>query len=421
MRRRFELRIGAITRPAGSDRPSLEVGVKVLQPGHPPINAATSAIVSSGIRVVADRAAALRRAGREVFPFHLGEPDFDTPEAIKAATVEALRSGPARYPPTAGIPPLREAIASHLNSRYAYPVTPDDVIVTVGACEALTLALFVALAPGDEVLVPTPCWPNYLQTPRLFGATVRTIPQDPSTGFRIEPRQLLEAIGPSTRAVLLNQPSNPTGRVMERQDIAMLVDGLRERGVWLIADEIYHDLVYAPHWTSVLDVVREGAPIFYVNGFSKSYAMTGWRLGYVVTSGSARDAVLKVHQALVTSVAPFTQVGAAHAFNQFEFVAAMREALDRRRARTIAAIHEMGLECTDPDGAFYVFPTIPDWAGDATEFTLHALEAAGVAIVPGDAFGSDHADRFRLSFACDDATLERGLAALARVVSSGPP
>ena len=405
---------------ASSHRRSLVVLVKARHDAHPRINAATHAIVSSGIRVVADRAAAMRRAGREVFPFHLGEPDFDTPEPIKVATIEALRSGPARYPPTAGIASLREAIASHLGARYAYPVTPDDVIVTVGACEALTLALFVALEPGDEVLVPTPCWPNYLQTPRLFGATVRAAPQDPSTGFRVEPRQLLEAIGPSTRAVVLNQPSNPTGRVMERQELALLIDGLRERGVWLIADEIYHDLVYAPNWTGVLDVVREGDPILYVNGFSKSYAMTGWRLGYAVASGSARDAVLKVHQALVTSVASFTQFGAVRAFDQCDVVAAMRDTFNQRRALTVAAIHDMGLECADPDGAFYVFPTIPGWAKDATEFTMYALEAAGVAIVPGDVFGPAHGDRFRLSFACDDTALERGLAALARVVSSGP-
>ena len=389
-------------------------------PVRPRINAATRVIASSGIRVVADRAASMRREGREVFPFHLGEPDFDTPDPIKEAAIDALRAGSTRYPPTAGIPRLRDAIASHLDERYAYPVTPSDVIVTVGACEALTLALFIALEPGDEALVPTPCWPNYLQTPRLFGATVRALPQDPANGFQIDAHQILDAIGPSTRAVLLNQPSNPSGRVMDRRHLDVLVSGLRERGIWLIADEIYHDIVYEPSWTSVLDVSREGDPILYVNGFSKSYAMTGWRLGYVVASGEARDAMIKVHQALVTSVASFTQEGAACAFEQSDARVAMLETYRRRRSLTVAAVRAMGLECTAPDGAFYVFPAAPDWATDATEFAMRALDEAGVAIVPGDVFGVDHGDRFRLSFACEDSVLERGLQALAGFVSGGP-
>jgi aspartate/methionine/tyrosine aminotransferase len=370
----------------------------------------------SGIRVIADLAAQRHRKGLPVYPFHLGEPDFDTPTPIKVATIRALDAGEVHYAPNAGIPALREAIASFLDRRYGFPLDSSDVIITVGACEALTLAMMVCLEPGDEVLAPTPCWPNYLQTPELLGATVRQVPMPAQNGFGLDPDAVLAAIGPRTRAIIVNTPNNPSGAVADASVLRELLNGARMHGIWLVVDEIYHDLVFDTAWRGVLEIAQEDDPLIYVNGFSKSYAMTGWRLGYVVAKGEVARAMQRVHQALVTSVTSFAQHGALAALDQQVAVDSMMNVYAQRRERVLAALATAGLDAPAPGGGFYVFPRVPERWNNGDTFAESILTKHGIAVVPGSVFGEAHSDRFRLCFACSDEILDRGLALLEQVI-----
>lgn len=372
----------------------------------------------SGIRAIADLAAQRRTDGLPVYPFHLGEPDFDTPEAIKAATIAALQAGAVHYPPNAGIPALREAIASSLTERYGFPLHFSEVTVTVGACEALTLAMMVCLEPGDDVVVPTPCWPNYLQTPELLGVNVKQVPMSANEGYVLDPEVILNAIGPKTRVVIINSPNNPTGAIANAQVLRTLLDAVRARGIWLVVDEIYHDIVFEQKWCSVLEVAREGDPLIYVNGFSKSYAMTGWRLGYVVAKGEVTQAMQRIHQALVTSVNSFTQYGALEALKEKQAPLSMLNRYTERRKRVLHALEQAEFKTPIPGGGFYVFPKVPETWRDGDSFAHHLLNQYGIAIVPGDVFGSAHRDSFRLCFACADDVLDEGLTLLVKAVQA---
>jgi aspartate/methionine/tyrosine aminotransferase len=376
-------------------------------------------IKTSGIRVIADLVAQRQGQGLPVYPFHLGEPDFDTPIPIKEAAIHALRIGEVHYSPNAGIPVLRNAIAAKLTDRYNFPLDGADVIVTVGACEALTLAMMACLDPGDEVVVPTPCWPNYLQTPMLVGASTRQIPMHPERGFALDPDLVLGCIGPRTRLIIINSPNNPTGAVAEANVLRELLDGARRQGVWVVVDEIYHDLVYDSAWHGVLEVAQKDDPLIYVNGFSKSYAMTGWRLGYIVAKGEVARIMQRIHQALVTSVASFTQYGALAALEQDTIVKEMLDIYAQRRKRVLSALAAAKLEAPPPRGGFYVFPKIPLGWEEADTFARNILSEHGIAVVPGSVFGEAHTDRFRLCFACSDEVLDRGLSLLVQASRPG--
>ena len=372
----------------------------------------------SGIRAIANLAAERTKASLPVYPFHLGEPDFDTPEPIKLAAIDALRRGDTHYPANAGVAALRDGIAASLAARYGFRYDAADITVTVGACEALSLAFMACLEAGDEVVVSTPSWPNYVQTPLLFGARVRQVPADADSGFAIDPNALFANVGSRTRMVVLNAPNNPSGAVMPASDLRRVLDLAREHRVWVLFDEIYHDLVFDDGWGGVLSVAHDDDPLIYVNGFSKSYAMTGWRLGYAAAKGPAATVIQRLHQALVTSVTSFAQAGAIAALENAEAVEAMRCAYEQRRARVVRALDRAGLDVPTPAGGFYVFPQVPPPWSDGDTFARHLLEHHGVAVVPGSVFGDAFADRFRLCFACDDALLDEGLERLVYAITN---
>ena len=395
---------------------------KPTTPSGPPVNPRALGTAPSAIRRIADLAGERAARGAPVYPFHLGEPDFDTPTAIKRAASDALMAGHVHYTPNAGIPPLRAAIAADLRRRYGAVLDPAEVIVTVGACEALTLAFMATLEPGAEVVLPTPCWPNYLQTPPLLGVRVREVAMRARHGFTLDPEAVLTAVGPETRAIVVNSPNNPSGAIAAPDAMRDLLDGARRRGVWLIVDEIYHDIAFEPGWTSVLELARPDDPLIYVNGFSKSYAMTGWRLGYVAARGDVARAMARLHQALVTSATSFAQHGALAAFGETAAVDAMRGKYANRRGRVLAALDAAGIACPAPGGGFYAFPRVPAAWPNADAFCGAMLADHGVALVPGSAFGAAHGNRFRLCFACADDLLDEGLAVLGRAVAgSGTP
>lgn len=374
-----------------------------------PLNAATQRFKPSGIRRIADLATKRLAAGQPLYPFHLGEPDVDTPAAIKAAAVAALEAGHVHYAPNAGIPALREAIAKDLRRRYPQaPVVGDQVIVSVGACEALTLAFMATLEPGTELVVPTPCWPNYLQTPILLGARVKQVAMRANYGFALDADAILSAVTDATRAIVINTPNNPSGNVASAATLRRLLDGARERGIWVIVDEIYRDLVYAAPAQGVWTEALPDDPLIYVNGFSKSYAMTGWRIGYAVGRPDAVTAMTRIHQALVTSVTTFVQHAALCALELHDEVAAMQRRYQGRLERIAPRLRAAGYDFPMPAGGFYLFPRVPAGYRDGDHFADVMLAEYGVALVPGSVFGEMHTDRFRLCFSCADDLLDRG-------------
>ena len=388
-------------------------------PPSPGLNDRVRNLRPSGIRVIADLSAQRLRAGKPVYPFHVGEPDFDTPDHIKRAATTALERGETHYPPTAGLAELRAGVVHDLRRRYGFEASEQGVVITVGACEALTLALWTCLEPGTNVVVTTPCWPNYLQTPELLGARVKEVPLTPEEAYVTDVERVASATDASTRAILVNTPSNPTGATLGREEIEGLLAHCREQRIWLIVDEIYHDIVYRPGWNSVLDIASPDDPVLYVNGFSKSYAMTGWRLGYVVAPAAVARHMVWLHQALVTSVTSFAQYGALAALDGGPaVVAAMRSRYAVRRQRVLEALDELGLVVTPPNGAFYVFPQVPAGWDDGDAFAKDVLTRQGVAVVPGSVFGTSHARSFRLCFACADDLLEEGLRALGEAIEA---
>ena len=372
----------------------------------------------SGIRAIANLAAERAAAALPVYPFHLGEPDFDTPEPIRRAAIEALAHGDTHYPPNAGVTALREGIASSLAERYGFRFDTSEITVTVGACEALSIAFMACLEPGDEVVVATPSWPNYVQTPLLLGAHVRQVPATADRGFAVDPDALFANLTARTRMVVLNAPNNPSGAVLTAAELRRVLDLARDYGVWVLFDEIYHDLVFDDGWRGVLSVARDDDPLIYVNGFSKSYAMTGWRLGYAAAKGRAATVIQRLHQALVTSVTSFAQAGAVAALRHGEVVEAMRQTYDRRRTRVLRALERAGLDAPTPAGGFYVFPRVPAPWSDGDAFARDLLQEHGVAVVPGSVFVEHFADRFRLCFACDDTLLDEGLERLVQAVAT---
>lgn len=377
-----------------------------------PINRAVTQVPASGIRRVFNMARDLQSAGKRIYPFHLGAPDFDTPQPIKQATINSLEAGNVHYAPNAGIPELREVIAESVNRKRGTAVSAEQVIVTVGACEAISLALMATLEPGTDVLVPTPCWMNYLMLPRILGANVVEVPMQPDS-FLPDVETLGQYITPKTRALLINTPSNPTGTVIPEARLAQLVAFAQEHDIWLLCDEIYEDILYTGNrYASPLSQPGAEAYVMLVSGLSKTYSMTGWRLGYLIVPPDAVAATLKVHQYLVTSATSFTQWGAVVALRDEPQKADMLAAYQTRRTLVVDGLRQAGLDFVTPGGAFYAFPRIPAAFEDDIAFCDHMLHEHGLALVPGSVFGAGFAQHFRLCFACATDDVADGLQVL---------
>jgi aspartate/methionine/tyrosine aminotransferase len=383
----------------------------------PALSARLSSIAASGIRRIADLAQLRAALGEPVYAFHLGEPGFDTPEPIKRATVRALEAGKVHYAPNAGIPELRTRISSDLSERHHLALKAESVIVTIGACEALTLALLGVLETDDEILIPTPCWPNYLQLPSIVGARAVEVATGAHAGFQIGIADLEAQITPRTRAILVTTPNNPTGAMLSRESWADIVQVARRYGLWIISDEIYRDIVYPPHThIGVLDVVGDGDHWILLGGFSKSYAMTGWRLGFLAASPVHTKELLKLHQNLVTSATTFAQWGALEAFTlESSYYERMRAEYGGRRDLVMHSLRHSGFDFFEPRGAFYVFVRIPDAFQDSETFCEQMLRDHGLAFVPGNVFGRGFGRWFRLCFAGDLDQLKTGMDQLRRL------
>lgn len=369
---------------------------------------------------ISSRAKALKAAGVNVCDFSTGEPDFITPAPMRQAAKDALDAGQTKYTPTAGLPELRARIAEKLQRENDLPYTSDQVLVTTGGKQALFNVLLALLDAGDECLIPTPAWVSYPEMVKLSGATPRFLPTDESNDFKITPRQLSAAITPRTRALILNTPANPTGTIYTREELAALAEVIVAHDLVVIADEIYEKLTYDGYQHVSLGSL--GSSIFRhtitCNGFSKAYAATGWRLGYVAGPREVIQAAAAIQSHSTSGANTFAQHGALAAFEGLEgTIETMRATFQARRNLVLAELRAIpGISCTTPHGAFYVFPNIRATGLDSMSFCERLLETMHVATVPGRAFGSD--TNIRISYATDTETLKEGLRRIRRFVSS---
>ncbi|MEW2164748.1 pyridoxal phosphate-dependent aminotransferase [Streptomyces sp. NPDC007084] len=358
-----------------------------------------------------DEAQRQKARGVQVFNLSGGEPDFPTPAHIVRPAVEALEAGFTHYTPSRGLPELRDAIAAKLLAENGITADPEtDIVVTPSAKHGMFIALAGVIAPGDEVLVPSPAWVSYAPMITLLGGRPVDVPLDPSDQFTITEEQLTAAVTPRTRAILVNSPNNPTGRMLSPAEADAVTRVARAYDLSILADEIYEHIRYGGRSHVSLAAWPGGTGrTITVNGFSKSHAMTGWRLGYVAGPAAVMREVVKVQEHTVGCAASFVQRGALAAFTD-ESQVAVREMVasyDGRRRYVVDALNKMsGIACADPEGAFYVLPDISRLGfGSARECGAWLLEHAGVLVTPGSAFGPTVGQHVRLSFAASPETL----------------
>ncbi len=361
---------------------------------------------------VLDRANTLQREGRSIIHMEVGEPDFDTPEVIREAGMRAIRDGHTHYTHSLGRYELREAIADWVKRQYSVEVSSGRVIVTVGSSGAMLLTYLAMLDRGDRVLMTDPCYacyPNFVRS--CHGEPVR-LPVGEEDGFQYDPERVKDNIAQGARALMLNSPANPTGILTSPERLQALADLTRDR-VQIISDEIYHGLTYGEKARSILEFDPDAVVI---SGFSKLFAMTGWRLGYTIVPEYLVRPVQKLQQNLFISPPDFPQFAAVAALTEADDdIERMRQAYDERRKLVLKKLREMGLEVpVEPKGAFYVFFNVSRYAKDVLSFAFKILEKAGVALTPGVDFGPHGEGFLRLSYANSLENLDEGLNRLAK-------
>ena len=353
----------------------------------------------------------------------VGEPNFDTPEYIKEAAKKAIDDGQTHYSPNAGMPQLRAAIAEKYK-KYWDGYTADHVIVTVGAMEGLMLSMMVLLNPGDEILVPDPCFPDYFGQASIVGATAVPVPTYEEHEYRIQPADIEKAITPKTKAILLNSPCNPTGAVLTREDVLAIAEIVKKHNLWVLSDEPYDSIVYdgiEPFSIAQVPEVRDR--VFVLNSFSKSYAMTGWRVGYLLapTAGYVKK-MAQLQEGVASCVSTFPQVAAAEALKSTDCVDQMVADYTRRRDILIDGISAIpGFSCKKSAGSFYAFVNIKAFGKSSQEFAEELLKNAGVVVVPGSAFGSMGEGYLRLVFANSDENLKEAVRRIAAYIAEAYP
>ncbi len=353
---------------------------------------------------VLETAMDMGRRGEEVIHLEVGEPDFDTPSNIVQAGIDALRSGKTHYTSSVGIPELREAVAKHYNKKYGVDVDPNCVVVTSGSSPGILLVLASLLDPGSELILSNPhyaCYPNFV---RFLGGVPVFVAATPEEGFQMEPQRVADAVTGKTRAIFVNSPSNPAGTVMEPERMKQLA----QLGVPIISDEIYHGLVYEGMEHSILEFTSNA---FVLNGFSKLYAMTGWRLGYLIAPPDWIRPIQKMSQNFFICAADFAQYAGVEALtNSSKETLRMRDAFNQRRVVMLKKIREIGFEIkVDPTAAFYVLADARRFSTDSYKFVFDILENARVGVAPGIDFGSGAEGFIRFSYCNSLKNIVEGL------------
>ncbi len=379
------------------------------------LNQVVASIAPSATLAITNTAAKLRAQGVKVCAFAAGEPDFNTPDCIKQACAEALAENKTRYVAAAGLPELRQAICKKLEVENKIKYEPSQVIVANGGKPALAQVFQTLINPGDEVIIPAPYWLSYPEMVRVAGGVPVFVETTVESNFLMTPEQLQAAITPKTVAVVINSPSNPTGMMYTPEELRAMGEVAIRNDLWIISDEIYEKMVYGD--VEQVSMASFG-PEFYdhtitVNGFSKTFAMTGWRLGYAAAPVPVAKAISSLQSHMASAPNTFAQWGAIAALEQAgPDVDRMVEAFTERRNRIYELVSAIpGIKCPKPQGAFYVFPNIASFGLSSLEFAQRLLDEKHVAVVPGIAFGNDRC--VRLSYACSMENIEEGLRRMA--------
>lgn len=369
-------------------------------------------LIPSGIRKVNEKALAMERAGKTVYHFELGRPDFDTPEYIKQAAIDSLTRGKVFYTSNFGTMELREAIAWKLQTQNNIPYKATEIVVTVGLTEAVFDVMAALLNPGDEILVPNPGWLNYLNVPKFLGAVPVTYTLKEENNFQMDLDEIESKITDKTKALVFISPSNPTGGVLNRESLEKLAELAKKYDLTVLADEVYERLIYgnAKH-ISIASLPGMKERTVTLNGFSKAYSMTGWRLGYAACNEDLIKQINKLHQHVTTCAPSFVQdAGVVALREEKDEVSEMVKEYERRRDYAVKAINEIpNVHCTKPDGSFYIFINVKDTGLTGDELAPWLLDTAKVAMVPGSVFGDYGKYYIRMSFANSYDNIVEGL------------
>jgi aminotransferase len=373
-----------------------------------------ASIPASGIRRFFDLLARMDN----VISLGVGEPDFVTPLKIRNASIRAIEEGRTRYTSNFGILELREAVATHLERLYGVSYDPAaEIILTTGVSEGLSIAFQAILDNGDEVLGPDPCFVAYPPAVVLAGGAFVPVPTSMENGFRVRAEDLESRITPRTKAIMLGYPANPTGAVMGRQDLLAVAEVAARHDLFVVSDEIYDRLVYGVEHTCFASLPGMRDRTILLGGFSKAYAMTGWRLGWAAARADVLEAMMKVHQYVMMSAPTMSQYAGLEAMaSGEEDVRGMVAEYDRRRRLIVAGFNSMGLSCFEPRGAFYAFPSVAVTSLSDEQFAEKLLHEERVAVVPGSAFGEQGRGHIRACYATSYENIERALEAIGRFV-----
>ncbi|MBF0981938.1 MAG: aminotransferase class I/II-fold pyridoxal phosphate-dependent enzyme [Lachnospiraceae bacterium] len=380
------------------------------------LNPEVLGIKPSGIRKFFDLVSEMKDA----ISLGVGEPDFETPWHIREEGIHSLEQGRTFYSSNAGLMELRNAISDKVREEHGISYhAKEEVMVTVGGSEAIDLAMRVILTPGDEVLIPEPCYVSYLPCAKMAYGIPVPIQLEEKDEFRLTPEKLEKAITKKTKLLILPFPNNPTGGIMEERDLEAIVPIILKHNLYVLTDEIYSALSYKGKHHSIIEFPGMRERTVYINGFSKAYAMTGWRLGYACAEERILKQMLKLHQFAIMCAPTTSQYSAVEALRNGDAdVRKMRDAYDERRRFLVYHLRKMGLDCFEPYGAFYVFPSIRKFGLSSEEFAEKLLKEEKVAVVPGNAFGASGEGFIRISYAYSLDNLKKAMERMERFIKS---
>jgi aminotransferase len=371
------------------------------------ISPAVKSIPPSGIRKFFDLVTEMKDA----ISLSIGEPDFVTPLKITEAGIDSLRKGHTYYSPNAGFPELREEISKYLLDRFQLDyASKDEILVTVGGSEAIDIALRALITPGDEVIIPEPTFVAYKACVIFAGGTPVPIHLREEDNFKLRKKQLLEAITPKTKMIILGYPNNPTGAIMTKEDLKEIVEVLKDKDILVLSDEIYAELTYGLEHTSIASFPEMKEKTILISGFSKAFAMTGWRMGYACGHRDLISAMLKIHQYVIMSAPTVAQYASLEGLRNCQTdVSNMRDEYNSRRKVVLEGFKKAGLPCFEPEGAFYAFPNISVTGLSSEEFCERLLQEEKVAVVPGNAFGDCGQGFVRVCYAYSMESIQTAL------------
>ena len=380
-----------------------------------PLNKTITTIQPSGIRKFFD----VVHEMKDAISLGVGEPDFPTPEHVREAAIASIKRGETKYTDNRGTVELRAASAEYLEKFGLHYDRENEILITMGASEGIDLALRALVDPGDEVLVVEPCYVSYIPCVELCGGIPVSIPLKAENKFRLTKEELEEKITDKTKVLLISFPNNPTGAIMEKEDLEAIREVVTAHDIFVITDEIYAELTYGKKHASIAALPDMYERCVVLNGFSKAFAMTGWRLGYACGPATVIEQMVKLHQFAIMCAPTNSQFAAVEALKNCDMeVEMMVEAYDQRRRFLLNAFKEMGLECFEPYGAFYVFPSIKKFGMTSEEFATRLLSEQKLAVVPGTAFGASGEGFVRISYAYSIENLKVGLERIQKFIES---